>query len=207
MAAGFFLPLALLFGEFERGGVDAVAKPCGLGAVVEDVAQVAAAARAHHFGADHAVAAVGVIGNGRRRDWLIETWPPRSGVELGRAAEQLQPAPRAPEHAGVVVIPILVAERRLGPFLPKNEILLLGQTLLPLFIASHHFLNRLGGLLGGVRLCGLARWRRDAAPLRAFGIAAPNGGEKKDREDDLGNAHHGSLVWLFGAQPRQRATA
>src|SRR6267154_917863 len=56
--------------ELQRGGVDAVTEPGRLRAVREDVPQVAAAGRAQHLGAHHAVGRVGLLINGfpvRRR--------------------------------------------------------------------------------------------------------------------------------------------
>ena len=75
--------------ELQRAGVDAVALAGRVRAVVEDVAQVAAAARADDLGAPHEEAVVGpgldpVVGHR-----VPEARPPGAGVELGVGAEQL----------------------------------------------------------------------------------------------------------------------
>jgi len=94
--------------------VDAVAQAGGPRAVVEDVAQVAAAGRAHDLGPAHEERAVGlgVHRLGGRR--LVERGPPGAGLELRVRVEQLRPAPRTPVRAGPMLVPQLPAERPLG---------------------------------------------------------------------------------------------
>src|SRR6185503_4253437 len=84
--------------ERQRHRVDAVAKPGGFGAIVEHVAQVAAAARALDLDAHHVVGDVAHLGHHALERWSPETRPARARVELGVRAEQLEPAARAAIH-------------------------------------------------------------------------------------------------------------
>src|SRR6202011_4379457 len=74
--------------ELERRRVDAVAQAGRLRAVVEDVAQVATAIAALHFGAAHAVAAVRFRLDGFLLGRGVEARPARTRVELLVRAEQ-----------------------------------------------------------------------------------------------------------------------
>src|SRR5947208_3635043 len=78
-AAALLLAVAV---ELEGAAVDAVAEPGRVRPVLEDVAQMAAAARAQHLGADHAVAhvALGLDGLVARR--RVEARPARARLEL-----------------------------------------------------------------------------------------------------------------------------
>src|SRR5918995_6937500 len=75
--------------QLERRGVDAVAHPRRIGAVLEDVTEVTAAPGTEDLGAPHHEAVV------RARDHVLvllripEARPPGPGVELGVGAEQL----------------------------------------------------------------------------------------------------------------------
>ena len=63
---------ARLFGfEVQRRRIDAIAQALGPGPVGEDMAEMALAARAAHFGADHAVAACRVFSS------TALAWPAR----------------------------------------------------------------------------------------------------------------------------------
>src|SRR5205823_3709256 len=66
--------------EVEGQGVDAVALPGGRGAVVEDMAEVAAAALAQHLDAGHEVALVDTALDVRLVLGLPEARPARTGV-------------------------------------------------------------------------------------------------------------------------------
>ena len=72
--------------ELQRHAVHAIAQARGLGAVVEDMAQMAAAAAAMHFGADHHLAGVGLgeHGAGQR---LPEAGPAGAAVVFGVGRE------------------------------------------------------------------------------------------------------------------------
>src|SRR5690606_28659174 len=94
--------------------VDAVPLACGRRAVREHVAEVAAAARAHLLGADHAVAGVRHVPQVGRVEWRGETGPACARVELGAGAEQRQPAEAADVGALAPVVEEHAAERRFG---------------------------------------------------------------------------------------------
>src|ERR1039457_6990039 len=105
-------PLALH--EVERGRVHAVAQAGGLGAVIEEVAQVRVTLDAPHLRALHADAAVGVdldvlFGNGRP-----EAGPAGARVELSLRAEQGILAAHATENPLGVQLPVLAGEGALG---------------------------------------------------------------------------------------------
>src|ERR1017187_5445638 len=67
------------------------------------VAQMSAAARAVHFGARHAEAAIDGGGN-RLRQRREKARPAAAAVELGRGFEQRQAARRAGVHAGAMLV-------------------------------------------------------------------------------------------------------
>src|SRR5437879_5675071 len=86
--------LAALGDEAERDAVVAVALPGRLGAVIEDVAVVAAAAAAVVLGARHPDLDIG-RGAQPAGDRGEEAWPAGAAVKLHRRGEQRQAAPRA----------------------------------------------------------------------------------------------------------------
>lgn len=85
-------------------GVDAVAVAGGLGAVGEDVAEVAVASGAEHFESNHAVAAVGAHPHAIRLGGLEERRPACARVELRVAAEKRKFAAGAVVHALLLVV-------------------------------------------------------------------------------------------------------
>src|SRR3954447_2306995 len=92
--------------QVQRRAVDAVAQPaCVLRAVVEHVAEVAAALLARHLGPDHEVRQVALGLDVLRERGLGEARPARTRVELGLAGEQLRPAAGAAVHAVLVAVP------------------------------------------------------------------------------------------------------
>src|SRR3954466_6675162 len=76
--------------------VDAVAQSGRLRTVVEDVAEMAAAAPAMHLGAEHAVGAVLGLAD-IALDRLVEARPSRAALELGVGRKQRQVAAGAGE--------------------------------------------------------------------------------------------------------------
>src|SRR5262249_47638324 len=120
--------------ERQRARVDAVPVACRGGPVVEDVAQVAAAAAADDLGAAHEQAVVRpqLDRLGERR--LVEAGPPGARVELGVRAEQLAPAAGAPVGTVLVVVDVLTGERPLGVSLTQHAVLERGQLLAPLLV-------------------------------------------------------------------------
>src|SRR3954471_6503681 len=85
--SGFTPSLRLI--KLQRHGIHAIPEPGRSRAVIEDVAQVAAAAAANDFIALHAVTRVGGDGHFVRCDRLEETRPAGTGFEFGVGAEEL----------------------------------------------------------------------------------------------------------------------
>ena len=100
--------------ELERGGVEAVAQAGGLRAVLEDVAEVRAAAGAVDLVAHHAVAVVALRADVHRVDGGVEAGPAGARVELVLAREERQAAHDARVRALLVVVQEVPAERGLG---------------------------------------------------------------------------------------------
>src|SRR5215204_1723803 len=99
---------------------------------------MAAALRAVHFGASHAIRAV----HGRperTRERRIETRPPGARLELRVVGEQLLAAAGARERAGALLGQERAAPRPLGRVVPQDLVLLRRQDSLPLVVG---FLNR-----------------------------------------------------------------
>src|SRR6056297_625690 len=94
--------VALLLVEIERDPVDAVAFAGRLGAVVEDVAEVALAVATDDLRAGAAEAVVGSGFDGVAVGRIVETRPAGAGAVLRIAGEQDLAAARTPEHAVVV---------------------------------------------------------------------------------------------------------
>src|SRR6266581_2549973 len=81
-------PLLLLL-QLQRRGVDAVADTGRRGPVGEEVAEMAAAARAHDLGANHPVGRVRLLVDRIARGGRVERRPSAAGVVLRVRAEQL----------------------------------------------------------------------------------------------------------------------
>src|SRR6185312_1641431 len=119
--------------EFERGAVHAVAHARGLGAVGEDVAEVAAAARAVDLGSLHQV---GVVFARRHRsgDRLEEARPTRAALELRLRFIERLAAACAAEYARAVLVVEDTGAGTLGAVAPKHAVLLRGQPGAPFFV-------------------------------------------------------------------------
>ncbi len=135
-ASGFGPPARdLLRGfEAERRPVRTVAEARRRGAILEDVAEVPAAAPAVHLGAHHAVAAVDA-GRHRALDRVGVARPPRAARVLRVRREQQGAASRAVEAPVPVFGVERVRPRRLGAVLPQHAVLLGSQRLAPLLLA------------------------------------------------------------------------
>src|SRR5688500_10742221 len=97
--------------EVERGAVDAVAQPALLGRTVgKHVPEMALAARAGHFGADHAAGRVAMLADRAVPGRPHEAGPARAAVKLVPALEQRLPAPGADVRAGRLVLLVLAGE-------------------------------------------------------------------------------------------------
>ena len=68
--------------QLDGSGVDAVALPCGLGTIFENVPQVSAALAASHLGTLHSIAGVVVFGDVFFGVWLPKAWPTAARVIL-----------------------------------------------------------------------------------------------------------------------------
>src|ERR1700761_6018912 len=99
--------------EIHRHAVDAVAQVGRRRAVLEDMAEMAAAAAAMHFGAGHEIAVVG-RGLDRSRLRIVETRPAGAAVELLLRYEQRLAAADASKRAGALFVVERATARRLG---------------------------------------------------------------------------------------------
>src|SRR6516162_5704444 len=123
--------------ERQRARIDAVPLTGRPGTVVEDVAEVAAAAAAHDLGTPHEQAVVQpAVAE------AVELRPAGAGVELGVRAEQPGATAGAPVEAVLVVVDVRTGERHLRVRLTQHAVLQWGQFLAPLLVG-------LGDLSGG----------------------------------------------------------
>src|SRR3954452_2904971 len=116
--------------EHQRKTVHAVAQAGGLGAVVEDMAEMAAAAAAMDFGAQHAEGAVLGLAD-RVLQRLPETRPAGAALELGIGREQRQVAAGAGERALAMFFQQRARTRPLGALLAQDVILHWGELRAP----------------------------------------------------------------------------
>src|SRR5690606_10872369 len=121
--------------EVEGYRVQAVAQSGGGRAIVEYVAEVAAAAGTGDLGAHHAVAEVSGLGDIFLYRRGVEARPAATGVEFGAGVEQQVAA----AHAEVLPRPILAVvdagEGTLGALLAAHRVLLGGQSGAPVIVA------------------------------------------------------------------------
>src|ERR1039457_2301992 len=140
--------LILLFVEVEGGGVDAVAQAGGLGAVGEDMAEVASAAGTGDLGAHHAVAAVFDLLDVLPVQGIGEAGPAASGVELGIGGEELEAAGGAEIDAGGAGFGVLSGEWPLGTLLAQDAVLLGSERTAPLFVRLANLVHSPAAPLG-----------------------------------------------------------
>src|SRR5579859_4051360 len=112
--------------EIQSTPVRAVTKSRGPGAIVKDMAQMAAAPGAMEFGAHHAVAAVGA-GLHRPRLGIPETGPAGAAVEFRRGVEQFGAAAGAFEFAMALFMVQRTGTRPLGAVLDQHAMLFGGE--------------------------------------------------------------------------------
>ena len=110
--------------------VDAVAQAGRLRPVVEDVAEMAAAAAAMHFGAQHAEGAVLGLAD-RVFERLVEARPAGAALEFRLGGEQRQVAAGAGEDALAMLLEQRAGARPLGALLAQDLILLRRQLRAP----------------------------------------------------------------------------
>src|SRR5690242_17227404 len=123
---------SLLLLELQRRRVDAVADPRGVRPVGEEMAEVAAAVRAHHLGADHAEAHVRLLVDRLAARRRVERGPAAAGVVLRLRLEQRRAAACADVRPVVEHVVVLARERPLGALLAENAVLLRRQLFAPL---------------------------------------------------------------------------
>src|SRR5438105_463874 len=131
--------------EIERDAVQAIAQPGRLRPVLENMAEMPAAAAAMHLGAGHEEAAVGVGLHPvleRRR----EARPAGAAVELGAGIEQRLAAAGAVIDPGAVLLVERARPGALGTVLAQHPVLLGRQAPAPLLVAQRYLecLARLG---------------------------------------------------------------
>src|ERR1700726_1377889 len=100
---------------------------------------MAVATRAQHFGADHAVADVALLGDMALRRGLRKTRPAAAGIELGVGFEQRLPTAGAGIGAGTLLMLVFAGERPFGRLLAPHRILHRRQFLAPFPLALLHF--------------------------------------------------------------------
>src|SRR5262249_11566339 len=102
--------------------------------VLENMAEMAAAAAAVHLGAHHAVAAVG-RGLDRSANRIVEARPSGAALEFLLRGEQLLPAGDAGKRPGPLLVIERATPRRLGAVSPHDSVLLRREQLAPLRVA------------------------------------------------------------------------
>src|SRR5665811_586825 len=117
--------------EFERDAVDAVAQAGGLGAVVEHVAEMAAAAAAMDLVPEHAEGPVLALLD-RALDRRVEARPARAGFELRLGFEEWQVAAGAGELAHALLFVERAGPGALGILFAQNRVLLWRKSFTPL---------------------------------------------------------------------------
>src|SRR5262245_37945330 len=127
-------PHLLLLHELQRDRIDAVAQPGRPRPVIEDVAEMRAAAAARHFDAAHAVTIIGFGLNILFRHRLPEAGPARARIEFGFRAIEFLRAAGAYVAALLVIIPVFPGEGALGSLLAHHLELHRRQYLRPFFV-------------------------------------------------------------------------
>src|SRR4051794_16749830 len=120
--------------EHQREAVHAVAQAGGLRAIIEDVAEMAAAAAAVDLGAQHAESAVLGLAD-RVVERLVEARPAGATLEFGLGRKQRQVAAGAGEDALAMLLQQRAGARPLGAVLAQDVVLHWRQLRAPLRIA------------------------------------------------------------------------
>ena len=144
--------------EVHRGGVDAVALAGRVGAVIENMAEVAVTFFAGDLDANHAEAGIGCLFNSAI-DRLENRWPSAAGVVLRLGEKQLRAAGFADVGAILKMMIILAGECSLGAFQSDDAVFFRGQNVPPFGLCLNNscrsdfgwfhnrfMLNRLNGL-------------------------------------------------------------
>src|SRR5581483_234678 len=125
--------------QVQRRRIHAIAQASRRRAILEHVPKVGITSRATRFRTNHPVTAIGELRNRTWIDWLVEAWPASARIEFGIGVKQRLPATDTRVNTLLFGIPVFAGKRRLGSCVPGHVILLLGQLLLPVFIALDHF--------------------------------------------------------------------
>src|SRR5581483_326046 len=167
-------------------------QPGRLRAVIEDVAEVRAAAAALDLGADHAVARVLDLGDGVLVERLPEARPAGARLELGLGREERLPAADAAVGARVVVVPVSAGEGPLGALVARDLELLLRELRAPLGLGLDDLAR--GADVGGGRLVGLHL-------LLLSLVVVPATGEESERERERDERSHEEPPIIENARP------
>src|SRR6185503_21182226 len=99
--------------------------PCGLGAVIENMAQMRIAPAAEHFSPPHEKGIIRFAPNRLPIDGLPETRPSRSGLEFCSRCKKVLPATDTLVSAFLLIVPERTCK---GAFrsLPSSDAILLG---------------------------------------------------------------------------------
>src|SRR5438876_4918060 len=127
-----FSPLFLL--QFQCRRVDAVTLPGGLRAVREDVAEMAAAVRAHDLGAHHAEGLVPLLIDRLLAGGRVERGPAAAGVVLRVGDEELGATAGTVVCARLEHMVVLARERALRALFAEHVVLLGRQFRPPLLL-------------------------------------------------------------------------
>src|SRR6201996_7739355 len=130
--------------ELQRRRIDAVTQSGRPRAVLEHMAEMTIAARAQHFGADHAVAHVAFLVDTAFGCRLGEARPAAAGIELGIGLEQRLSAAGADIGARAMLMLVFAGEGPFGRLLAQHRVLHRRQFLAPLGFALFDLWRRLG---------------------------------------------------------------
>src|SRR5690606_8104689 len=156
--------------EAQARAVDAVAQPGRRRTVLEHVAEVAVAVLATHLGARHVQLVVRAFDDVARLQRTREARPAAAAVVLVERGEQRLAGDHVDVDPGLLVVPELVAERRLGRLVLGDRVLHRGQACPQLGIARVA-VRGLGVVAHGVALLGRlprGRAKRRLVLPRAF---------------------------------------
>jgi hypothetical protein len=166
--------------EAERGRVHAEALAGRRRAILEHVAEMCVAVLRAHFDARHAVRLVSDRGDVAGLEWLGEARPACTGIELvGRGEERLS-ARDIDVDARRVVVPIFVAEGRLGAAVLGDFELLRCELFLQL-VGARLFVLTVGH---GLLLLHCLHGAGDGLGVCARGLRSGGAAAKAAREDE-----------------------
>lgn len=133
--------LIFVFLVNDREGINTVAQTGGVGAIREDMSEVAIAFGADHFGPDHAVAVIADFLDRLWIDHVVEAGPTGTGIELGAGIKQGRTAARAMKIAIAFEIVIDPGPGAFGALLAEHMILLRSQLGFPVDFGFFDFIG------------------------------------------------------------------